>query len=514
LAERSVLSGLSFRWQITLLGAMVVVLFAGTFVTAINAVRSTKSAVLSGGKEGVAETAQELAQAYSQQSQTTPPQGGSADPSRQPQVLNQISQRVLEKTDGMAGGFYWTNDDRLVSYAFPAYEDIPEGEDVSFTVKPAVLEVARQAAKSGQPAERVLTGLGDIVLLHAVPIDIGKDRVGSAWAMKRLSGIPGANRMRAYREALILGLASLASLMMTLIVVRNLQRGVRKIEGGLESMEGNLSAPITAADDPEEIQRIAKAINRMAVSLRQRIENEKQIENRMRHSERLAALGRLVAAVAHEVRNPLATIRLRVQMCEQEAQTAAVHESCTVALEEIERLNGMVNRLLSFAQPVQLHRGPIELGRLLEQRLAGLQEKARHEGVTVVKNFSDEAGTVNVDQSRMAQVFDNVILNAIEAMTDGGGTLSVSVGPGRAAGGAHEVCVDFQDTGKGMNAETASRIFDPFFTTKPTGTGLGLSICHELVRAHGGEIQVASKEREGTRVRIVLPAGNGASANS
>jgi signal transduction histidine kinase len=510
---RPALSGLSFRWQITLLGAMVVVLFAGTFMTALNALGSTRSAVLSEGKKSVAETAQRLAQAYADEFGTRPQQPGTpAEPSGE--VLERLSQGVLEETDGMVGGYYWAQGDRLASYAYPAYEGVTEGEDVSFTVKPAVLEAAQQAVRSGQPAERVFTGLADIVLLHAVPIRVGTQTTGSAWAMKRLSGLPGSNRLRAYLEAFGLGLAALLSLVMTLLVVRNLQRGVRKIEGGLAHMEGNLSSRIAAKDDPEEIQRIANAINRMGENLKKGIENEKQIENRMRHSERLAALGRLVAAVAHEVRNPLATIRLRVQMCEQDAKSPAVQESCAVALEEIERLNGMVNRLLSFAQPVKLQPGPTELGRLVEQRVAGFQEKARHQGVSVVTRFHEGAGTANVDPSRMAQVFDNVIQNAIEAMTESGGTLSINVEPVRAAGGAREVCVEFTDTGKGMSSETASRIFDPFFTTKATGTGLGLSICHELVRAHGGDIQVASTERVGTRVRILLPAGDGAAANA
>ena len=507
------LSGFSFRWQITLLGAMVVVLFAGTFMTALNALRSTRSAVMSEGKQSVAETARALALAYAHGSRMQPPDAALPNPPTR-EALAQISQRVLETTDGIVGGFYWADGDRLASYAYPSSDGVTEGEGVSFAVKPAVIEIAREAANKGQPAERVFTGLGDIVLVHAVPMSAPKQTPGSAWAMKRLSGLPGANRLRAYLEAMVLGLASLLSLVLTLVVVRNLQGGVRKIEGGLAQMQGNLSSRIEADNDPEEIQRIAKAINRMAVNLKQGIENEKQIENRMRHSERLAALGRLVAAVAHEVRNPLATIRLRVQMCEQDANSSAVQESCAVALEEIERLNGMVNRLLSFAQPVQLHPGPTELARLIEQRLAGFQEKARNQGVCLVTRFSEESGTVSVDQNRMAQVFDNVIQNAIEAMTGAGGTLSVSLGAVRAAGGSREVCVEFADTGRGMNPETASRIFDPFFTTKTTGTGLGLSICHELVRAHGGDIQVASTERVGTRIRILLPAGNGVAANN
>jgi len=111
-----------------------------------------------------------------------------------------------------------------------------------------------------------------------------------------------------------------------------------------------------------------------------------------------------------------------------------------------------------------------------------------------------------IDQSKMAQVFDNVIQNAIEAMTESGGTLSVSVtAMVKSASGTDKVRVEFRDTGNGISSSMISRIFDPFFTTKPSGTGLGLSICHEFVRAHGGEIQVESAEGDGTSVRIILP---------
>ena len=117
------------------------------------------------------------------------------------------------------------------------------------------------------------------------------------------------------------------------------------------------------------------------------------------------------------------------------------------------------------------------------------------------------AGTLlPIDQNKMAQVFDNVIQNAIEAMTESGGTLWVSVtSMVKSVSGTDKVRVEFRDTGNGISSNMISRIFDPFFTTKPSGTGLGLSICHEFVRAHGGEIQIESAEGDGTSVRIILP---------
>jgi signal transduction histidine kinase len=117
---------------------------------------------------------------------------------------------------------------------------------------------------------------------------------------------------------------------------------------------------------------------------------------------------------------------------------------------------------------------------------------------------------VRVDQNRIAQVFDNVIQNAIEAMSESGGTLSVNVTcEARKSENGREACIEFTDTGEGISSDVVSRIFDPFFTTKSSGTGLGLSICHELVQAHGGEIQVESAQGCGTTVRILLPIGDG-----
>jgi signal transduction histidine kinase len=291
-----------------------------------------------------------------------------------------------------------------------------------------------------------------------------------------------------------------------LLVVRGLQDGVRKIEGGLKNLERSLASQISIDNDPDEIRQIAQAIPRLGSALKEKIEDEKQIEDQLRHAERLAALGRLIAGVAHEVRNPLATIRLRVQMC-QDSENADVRESCAIALQEVERLNGMVNRLLSFSRPVRLHAEPTDLNRLVKQRLDNFDELARRHDIRFVTRFTNNVSPVRVDQSRLAQVFDNVIQNAIEAMSATGGTLCVNVTrepPGSENGS--EACVEFNDTGEGIKSDVVGRIFDPFFTTKSSGTGLGLSICHELVQAHGGEIQVASAEGCGTTVRILLPA--------
>ena len=496
-----------------MLGAVVVVLFVAVLIATLGALQYTKSAVLNNEKRRLFEAANELARNYVDKAK-------SASEDRRlpsvdlnlvssPQATSEISQSTLQKKDGIGGGFYRSDGDLLLGFTSAASQEsgqppFPGVDDDD--VQPAILDLARNAANSHLPSEKVLTKGNGIFLIEAAPIRNEKSDWGSAWTIERLQSLPGSNRLRAYLITVILGVAALMSVILTLLVVRNLQAGVRKIESSLQDLEWDLTSQIPPGSDPEEIQRIAQAINRLGTSLRENIDREKQIEDRLRHAERLAALGRLVAGVAHEVRNPLATIRLRVQMAQREARNPRVDESCAIALEEIERLNGMVNRLLNFARPVRFQPEPTNLKQLTEQRLNRFLENAQRKGIHIITSYPEDGTLLPIDQSKMAQVFDNVIQNAIEAMTESGGTLWVSVtSQVKSVSGTDKIRVEFRDTGNGISSGMISRIFDPFFTTKPSGTGLGLSICHEFVRAHGGEIQVESAEGDGTSVRIILP---------
>jgi len=492
----------------------VAVLFAG-----LAASQYTRSAVLTDERKGVSEAAYELARGYLNRGElargnhATSPLGDPSAKSSQ-ELLTPITHAILKKLDGIEGGFYSTASDSLMGFSSSTdvTSDQSQERDVPIEERSAILEVVRSVASMHQPGGQVLTSFSNIVLIEAVPIVDAGDYVGSAWTMKRFSTLPGANRLRTYLIAVGLGIAALACVLLTLLVVRNLQNGILKIEGGLGALEQNLASQISTGADPDEIRQIARAINRLGAALREKIEKEKQIEDQLRHAERLAALGRLIAGVAHEVRNPLATIRLRVQMC-QNSGNPDVRKSCAVALEEIERLNGMVNRLLSFSIPVHLQPELIDLNHLVGERLGHFSELAQQHNVKFITAFSHNSSAVRLDQSRMAQVFDNVIQNAIEAMSGTGGTLCVNVKREAATpGNASEACVEFNDTGEGIGADVLGRIFDPFFTTKSAGTGLGLSICNELVQAHGGEIRVVSAAGCGTTVRILLPLLEGQTA--
>jgi signal transduction histidine kinase len=514
LPSRFSLSRMSFRWQVGLLGTLVVVLSLAVLLAISATLRYTKSAVLSAEKKRLTESARNLAQEYEERADSTqrnnqkPPLDNPDAPASR-EVMALISHIVLQNLEGVGGGFYSSSADSLVGDFYPKGEtSLESGENSALpdAEHQAVLQIARTAAATRESSDRVIVNSSGLLLVSAIPIREGYAVVGSAWTVKRLADIPGANRFRAYLITAGLATAALASVLLTLLVIRNLQGGVRKIENGLQALEGNLSSRINTVAEPAEIQHIVQAINRLGTTLKEKMEYEKQMEGQLRHAERLASLGRLVAGVAHEVRNPLATIRLRVQMCRRDAANPKVKESCVIALEEIERLNGIVNRLLNFARPIQLELEPIDLRALVRERIRSFEDFAQSHQVQLMTNLPNRNFLTLVDKDRMAQVFDNIIQNALEAMTEQGGTLSVTLGSqSNKDEQSSGVCVEFQDTGKGMPSTIVGHVFDPFFTTKPSGTGLGLSISHELVRAHGGDIMIESVEGRGTNIRVTIP---------
>jgi len=503
---------ISFRLQIALLGTAVLVLLVAVLTASLSAFRYTRSSVLKDEQGKLSDVTGKLAQEF-QEKEKVAVQNHAVGPLDNPdafssqEVLTLLTHVVLQNYPDVVGGFYSASNGTISLYTpdETGNREAQPNENDRAEERAALTQAARQAAATNQSTQEVFTTEGDIVLLDVMPLQVARGATMGVWTVKMLPGLPGTNRFRAYLIAACLGIGALACVILTLLVVRNLQTGVHKLENGLQGLEADLTSQIRTEEEPDEIKRIAVAINRLGATLQEKIESEKMIEGRLRHAERLAALGRLVAGVAHEVRNPLATIRLRVQMCQEANKDPLIQQSCAVALEEIERLNEMVNRLLNFSRPVQLDPEPTNLNRLVEQRLSCFQDKARSHGVKIVSNMSASSKLVSVDQSRMTQVFDNVIQNAIEAMAESGGNLCVNVSTDGQYSPTPSIYIEFNDTGKGISASDLDRVFDPFFTTKPTGTGLGLSICHELVRAHGGEIHIASAQKHGTTVRIVLP---------
>ncbi len=221
-------------------------------------------------------------------------------------------------------------------------------------------------------------------------------------------------------------------------------------------------------------------------------------------SQRLASIGSLAAGVAHEIRNPLSSIkgfatyfRDRYADIEKDKQTA------TIMIQEVDRLNRAVTQLLELSKPVNFSSAPIEISGLINDSLELIGQKALENQIEVKTEFAAETIAAIVDADRMRQVFLNLFLNAIESMKDGG-TLSVEVSKDDAAG---LIQISIADTGLGIEPDVLLNIFDPYFTTRPTGTGLGLAIVHSTIEAHRGSITVEDTSKNGTTFIITLPFG-------
>lgn len=226
------------------------------------------------------------------------------------------------------------------------------------------------------------------------------------------------------------------------------------------------------------------------------------LKQEVERSRRLASVGRLAAGVAHEIRNPLSSIkgfatyfRERYRDVDEDRQTA------DVMIQEVDRLNRVIGQLLDFARPMAVEKAPVRIEPLIRHALKMIESPAGERGIRTQTRLDPSLGTIPVDADRLGQVLLNLLLNALEA-TPEGGTLTVSVETDLQAG---RVRIKVQDTGKGIPQEHLPLIFDPYFTTKGSGTGLGLAIVHKIVESHGGEVRVESEEGKGTTVTVLLP---------
>ncbi len=225
------------------------------------------------------------------------------------------------------------------------------------------------------------------------------------------------------------------------------------------------------------------------------------LEETSRRQDRLAAIGRMAASIAHEIRNPLAAMRgsiqmLRADMVGDSAQT----ELMEIILRESDRLNRIISDFLSYARPRSIIESKVNVGELLKQTFTLLRHSAEiHENHVITEEVPATPVLINADSEQLQQVFWNLARNALQSMP-AGGTLDARI----IANSNNRLRIAFSDTGRGMSPEQVEHLFEPFSSTTG-GTGLGLSIVYQIIRDHGGTINVSSREGEGTTITIDLP---------
>jgi nitrogen-specific signal transduction histidine kinase/CheY-like chemotaxis protein len=261
------------------------------------------------------------------------------------------------------------------------------------------------------------------------------------------------------------------------------------------------------------LARLVQALERELREAENRRERNKMHEQLL-ISDRMASVGILAAGVAHEINNPLASvianlslaIRDLADVSNQQGETALrdLQDELSDARDSAERIRNIVRDLKLFSRADDDQRGPVDVRRVLESSLRMAWNEIRHRA-RLIKNYA-AVPAINANESRLGQVFLNLIVNAAQSMPEGRAEaneirVATSVGPGGS------VLVEISDTGSGMGPDVIKRLFTPFFTTKPVGvgTGLGLSICHRIITSIGGQIEVESTLGVGSTFKVVLP---------
>ena len=321
-----------------------------------------------------------------------------------------------------------------------------------------------------------------------------------------------ARRESLPRELLISGAVLLVGLGLTGLLAGRLTRPVNELTESMERVaRGDLDVHVEPTTR-DEVRQMSESFNTMVDRLR-----EKQLlERKMFQAERLSAMGHLAAGVAHDVRNPLNTIgltlnHLRDEYAPEESEPREAYLGHMSDIRsELDRLNDLVRNFLALARPDRGEKAFCDLAELVGDALRLFRRQAESLGVSIETQF-ERFEPLFLNPHQMRGAVTNVVINALRAMEDGGGELTVSLfrrprrdGPGD---GASEVVLRIGDTGCGIEPEDLDRIFLPYFTTREDGTGLGLPIARGALEANGGRIEIRSRPGKGTDVDLVVPLG-------
>ena len=302
----------------------------------------------------------------------------------------------------------------------------------------------------------------------------------------------------------VLGVAVLTGLLASWLIARSLAQPLQQLSRAMAVVgSGDLDHPIQATGR-DEVGELAHAFADMTAKLRQsRIETER-LTAQLVQSEKLASIGEMAAAVAHGLRNPLASLRAAAQLVARHPDAPSAREQLGAILEEVDRLDHRISHLLSFSRPAPYHPAQERLDNLIEGLLPRMAEPMREQSVAVTVQLPPGLPDLHVDPVQIDQALQEVVSNALDAMPAGGELhLDASQAPHDGRPGVELV---IRDTGRGIPEEALASVCEPFFTTRREGTGLGLAITRRFIEQNGGHLTISSQVGSGTTIRIWLPA--------
>ena len=406
--------------------------------------------------------------------------------------LTTVVQSALRQRVGVEGGI-WQLERGSLAYAYPTYEGSGPKIDLPQAELPRIAQVNRIAASEEHPSSSRYSAPSQTLLVTACPLS-GPIPDLTAWTMTRVMTFAG----RAYRQ-LMTGLGVLlATVLVAAVLLTRLtlswSRHINFIRSSL-SAHDLAELPMLPLTGERELDQIVSALNDAGVRLAQARERAQDLSLKIATAERLAAIGRVSAGVAHEIRNPIAAMRLKAENALAKGGER-YHEALTVILDQIGRLDRLLRRLLNVTEPEQARLQRVDLGALLQSCLEAHREVSETRSVRLSRRSTVESAQLDPELTRLA--LDNLLLNAIQAAPrDSLVELGADVE-------ADQLVLSLRDAGAGPPADIQQRLFEPFVTARPDGTGLGLSIVREVADAHGGVARYRTSS-SGTIFEMVLP---------
>jgi len=400
--------------------------------------------------------------------------------------LKKISYEVLRFYPDVEGGYLMDED--VIGHRFPTYTEpgsVLKQPPLEHTEVVAALKESRRA---GTVALRIKQDQKDLVL---VAVLAAPDGHLAAWSLRRIFNFSDSSELQ--KRFLLVGamIVSLISIGTVLRLSFSLQYGFRTIRSGLQRLEIDPNHRIP--DENPELRPIVQAINKMA-------DNRQKLESELRREDRLRTMGRVVAGIAHEIRNPLNSIRLTIRVVARRLKgDPTVNDEMQMVTREVDRLDALLRSLLAFRADEESTIEQRPVLPIVERSIALVQPHARERGVLV--RLTERAnGEAAVDSDHLQQALINLLLNAIDASQRG------SVVDIRMHSGSDRINIAVEDHGAGLSVETQQQMFEAFYTTKPGGTGLGLAVSKTLLEKMGAAIEAANYEG-GAKFTIQLPRG-------
>jgi len=425
-----------------------------------------------------------------QKSFAQPPGSFATDEHRRELML--ILQLVLADFKEVEGGF-WSARDGFLAYAYPTYGGGAPKTDVPEAEAGRIADVANAALSDDRAETRSFPGENETLILRAMPVGAGDARL-AVWIMSRAH----VGAAAAYQK-LTLGFGALFIFALlsgagVLWFLHSWTARVRALEHAIAMTPPEELPPLRTTGE-RELDRIVAALNQLNAKLKTAHDESRTLTERLSRADRAAALGRMAAQFAHEIRNPIASMRLKAEnaLAKPPGQQ---NTALRAMLDDVARLDDLLERLLAVTRLGELRRAPVDLKTWLRARLDNVRDQASQN--QIVLRGEAPSGAWSFDEKSMSRALDNLLLNAVQHTPRNGWIESnLDIKDQRCR-------IVVENSGTPIAADQREKIFEPFVSTRGNGAGLGLSIAREIAEAHGGSLRCVESEN-GPRFEIEIP---------